>query len=75
MRGRVRRDRSIGLRHRAGIGITEESDCETIIVSEETGTISVTFKGEIIRPLESKDLRNLLYKHLVTDLSSPEVSV
>ena len=44
-----------------------------VVVSEETGVISVAFGGEIFRPLESKDLRNLLYKRLVTDLSTPEV--
>ncbi len=66
--------KDLGTRHRAAIGISEETDALVVVVSEETGTISVTFKGEIIRPLESKDLRNLLYKHLVTELSSAEVT-
>ncbi len=66
--------KDLGTRHRAAIGISEETDALVVVVSEETGTISVTFKGQIIRPLESKDLRNLLYKHLVTELSSAEVN-
>ncbi len=66
--------KDLGTRHRAAIGISEETDALVVVVSEETGTISVTFKGRIIRPLESKDLRNLLYKHLVTELSSAEVT-
>jgi diadenylate cyclase len=39
----------LGTRHRAGIGITEETDCLAIIVSEETGLISVAAFGEIER--------------------------
>jgi len=66
--------KDLGTRHRAALGISEETDALAVIVSEETGTISVAFAGRIIRPLESKDLRNLLYKHLVTELSSPEVA-
>ena len=41
--------RSLGTRHRAAIGLTEESDAVCVIVSEETGTISVTKGGEITR--------------------------
>lgn len=65
--------KDLGTRHRAALGISEETDALAVVVSEETGTISVAFGGDILRPLESKDLRNLLYKRLVTDLSSPEV--
>lgn len=39
--------RALGTRHRAGIGITEESDCMSVIVSEETGRISIAAFGEI----------------------------
>ena len=66
--------KDLGTRHRAALGISEETDALAVVVSEETGTISVAFGGEIIRPLESKDLRNLLYKRLVTELSSPEAT-
>jgi diadenylate cyclase len=40
-------DRSLGLRHRAGLGITEESDAVAVVVSEETGTISLANAGRI----------------------------
>jgi diadenylate cyclase len=42
-------DRTLGLRHRAGLGITEESDAIAIIVSEETGNISICHRGKIER--------------------------
>lgn len=65
--------KDLGTRHRAALGITEETDAVVVVVSEETGNISIAFGGEIIRPLASKDLRNQLYKHLVTEISAPEV--
>jgi diadenylate cyclase len=66
--------KEFGTRHRAALGISEETDALVVVVSEETGTMSVTFNGEIHRPLESKDLRNLLYKLLVTDAFAAEVT-
>ena len=45
-------DRSIGLRHRAGIGITEESDAIAVIVSEETGGVSIAHSGELEHDLD-----------------------
>ncbi len=42
-------DRSLGLRHRAGLGITEESDAVAVIVSEETGAISICYRRRIER--------------------------
>lgn len=66
--------KDLGTRHRAALGITEETDAVVVVVSEETGNISLAFGGEILRPLEAKDLRNQLYKHLVTEISSPEVA-
>lgn len=62
----------LGTRHRAALGITEESDALAVVVSEETGAISVAFNGQILRPLESKDLRNWLHKYLISDLYSWE---
>ena len=50
------------------LGITEETDAVAVVVSEETGVISVAFNGELIRDLDSNSLRNTLYKYLVTDL-------
>ena len=45
-------DRRIGLRHRAGIGITEESDSISIIVSEESGSISIAHRGRLEHDLD-----------------------
>ncbi len=53
-------DRQLGLRHRAAIGVTEQSDAVAVIVSEETGIISIAHNGRIIRRLDSRRLRKLL---------------
>jgi len=52
--------KDLGTRHRAGIGITENSDAVTIIVSEENGVISVAQGGRLTRFLDSKGLEKLL---------------
>ncbi len=54
-----------GTRHRAGIGITEETDAVCIIVSEETGIISFAVNGHLQRFLDSKSLEGLLFEYLV----------
>jgi diadenylate cyclase len=53
-------DRHLGLRHRAAIGVTEQSDAIAIAVSEETGTISIARNGRIIRHLDKKRLYKVL---------------
>lgn len=53
-------DQSIGLRHRASMGITEESDAIALVVSEETGAISLAINGKLERDLEGKALRERL---------------
>jgi diadenylate cyclase len=53
-------DRSIGLRHRAGIGITEETDSVALVVSEETGALSLCYKGKLEHNLEPEELRRRL---------------
>jgi len=53
-------DRQMGLRHRAAIGITEETDAVAVVVSEETGAISVARNGRMIRRLDGKRLRKIL---------------
>lgn len=53
-------NKDLGTRHRAGIGITENSDAVTIIVSEENGVISVAKGGKLTRFLDSKGLEKLL---------------
>lgn len=50
-------DRSIGLRHRAAIGVTEETDCVAVIVSEETGSISICVEGKLERNLGEEKFR------------------
>ncbi len=52
--------RDLGTRHRAAVGVTEESDAIAIVVSEETGTISLVVGGEITRNLDAGALRQRL---------------
>lgn len=52
--------KNLGLRHRSGLGITQKTDCLAIIVSEETGTISVAYKGTLTLRLTSEDLEQRL---------------
>ena len=54
--------KTLGTRHRAGLGITEESDMTTIICSEETGIISVAKKGELRRFITPDRLRDILHE-------------
>jgi diadenylate cyclase len=60
-----RLSRDLGTRHRAAIGLTEESDAAAVIISEETGMISLALNGEIERPLTADALRERL-RGLVT---------
>jgi diadenylate cyclase len=53
-------ERRMGLRHRAALGISEVSDAVSVIVSEETGIISVVHGGRMIRRLDSERLENIL---------------
>ncbi|MBI2303725.1 MAG: TIGR00159 family protein [Chloroflexi bacterium] len=50
----------LGMRHRAAVGITEQTDAISVIVSEETGTISVAVNGRLVRHLDEARLRRLL---------------
>ena len=61
-----------GTRHRAALGITEETDAVAVVVSEETGTISLAYNGERTSDLDSNNLRNALYRYLVTELYPQE---
>ncbi|MEE9216256.1 MAG: diadenylate cyclase CdaA [Anaerolineales bacterium] len=53
-------ERKLGLRHRAALGISEVSDAVSVVVSEETGDISITHNGRMIRRLDRSRLRNIL---------------
>jgi diadenylate cyclase len=53
-------ERQMGLRHRASLGISEVSDAVAVVVSEETGAISVAHNGRMIRRLDQNRLRNIL---------------
>jgi diadenylate cyclase len=53
-------DRQLGLRHRAAIGVTEESDAIAVVVSEERGSISIAHSGRIIRNLDATRLESVL---------------
>jgi diadenylate cyclase len=57
-----------GTRHRAALGISEETDAVAVVVSEESGRISVAHQGELVRDLDGNGLRTMLYKLLITDL-------
>jgi diadenylate cyclase len=59
-----RLSKDLGTRHRAAIGVTEESDAVAVVVSEETGVISFVERGQITRNLDSARLRNMLARAL-----------
>ena len=65
----------LGTRHRAAIGISEESDCISLIVSEETGRISMAINGDLSYNLTLDDVRIILLEELQpkTDFSDDEI--
>lgn len=65
-------DRSLGLRHRAGLGLTEEFDAVVIVVSEETGIVSICHHGSIERNLEPEQFKSRLAELLELDLEADE---
>jgi len=58
-------NKSLGTRHRAAIGLSEETDAIVVVVSEETGAISYAYKGELVRGISSEELRAFLSSLLV----------
>ena len=66
--------RDLGTRHRAGLGMSENSDAIVVIVSEETGIISVAHKGVITRNYNSQTLAQLLTSEILPDNKSSDGS-
>ncbi len=64
-------DRQMGLRHRAALGISEESDAIAIVVSEETGAISIAHAGRMIRRIDPERLENILLAFLQPSAMEP----
>ncbi|MCG4467608.1 diadenylate cyclase CdaA [Lawsonibacter sp. DFI.6.74] len=65
--GNVNLSRDLGMRHRAGIGMSEHSDAVVVIVSEETGSISAAVGGMLKRHLAPETLKRLLHNELMSD--------
>ncbi len=65
-------DQEYGSRHRAGVGITQDSDCLTIIVSEERGEIRTAEWGRLSSAITPDELRTLLFKRLAEPVSKTE---
>src|SRR5207249_786354 len=63
-------NKSLGTRHRAAIGLSEETNAVVVVVSEETGAISHAYKGQLVRGVTSEELRAFLTSVLVTPAQS-----
>lgn len=60
-------DRTLGLRHRAGLGLSEETDAITLIISEETGHVSICHRGIMKRNLHEKEFQDCLNQFMMRE--------
>lgn len=61
--------KELGTRHRAAIGMSKESDALVIVISEETGRISITKDGKLYQDFKEDEIKEFLIKNLITDKS------
>jgi len=64
-------ERQMGLRHRAALGSSEVSDAVSVVVSEQSGSISISHAGRMIRRIDPERLENILVAFYQTDASTP----
>ncbi|KAA9299283.1 MULTISPECIES: diadenylate cyclase CdaA [Aerococcus] len=67
--------KELGTRHRAAVGLSEQTDAITVVVSEETGGISLTYRGRIIRDLSEDELRQSLKDHFIVAEEQSESNI
>ena len=65
-------DRQLGLRHRAGLGLSEVSDAIVVIVSEETGRITIAHNGRLIRRQDPNRLSDILHAFINNRRNQPD---
>lgn len=65
-------ERQMGLRHRAALGVSEASDAVSVVVSEESGSISISHAGRMIRRIDPKRLENILTAFFRPDSTTPQ---
>jgi diadenylate cyclase len=68
-------DYVLGMRHRAGLGISEQADVVAVIVSEETGRISIADNGVLVRGLSTQELRQELHARLTVSAKKSANSI